>query len=155
MLENPQERIVTSNYKVNLNERWCDCGKFQAQRYPCSHVVATCTHVYIDCMLHMDNVYRLETISNVYRHEFQPIGHEDYWQEYNGPQLCPNLFLRRDLKRQPKSSHIHNKMDLREGCQPNHCRFCKNESHSRNKCSYKSDTSGRVCINDNVVNDFL
>ena len=29
-LENPQEEVVASNYKVNLNERWCDCEKFQA-----------------------------------------------------------------------------------------------------------------------------
>lgn len=141
-LENPQEGGVASTYKVNLNERWCDCGKFQAHRYPCSHVVAACAHIHVDCMLYIDSVYRLETINNVYRHEFQPIGNEGYWPEYNGPQLCPNPEMRRDPKGRPKSSRIRNEMDLRERGQPKRCGLCRNEGHNRKNCPYQVGTSG-------------
>lgn len=31
-------------YRVELDRSWCDCGKFQAFRMPCSHVLAACAH---------------------------------------------------------------------------------------------------------------
>ena len=29
-----------SQFKLDLRYRYCDCGKFQTDRYPCHHVIA-------------------------------------------------------------------------------------------------------------------
>ncbi|KAE8656976.1 hypothetical protein F3Y22_tig00116997pilonHSYRG00720 [Hibiscus syriacus] len=47
---------------VNLQERWCDCGFFQALKYPCSHVIAACSHSHLDYKNYVDPVYQLSQV---------------------------------------------------------------------------------------------
>jgi len=39
---NPREVRPVGKFVVRLDERWCDCGKFQKLHLPCSHVIAAC-----------------------------------------------------------------------------------------------------------------
>ena len=70
---------------VKLKDWWCDCGEFQALRFPCSHVIASCAYCNLDCNLFIDPVYRLDYLFKVYEHEFHPLGNEEYWPPYSGP----------------------------------------------------------------------
>ncbi|XLS86250.1 hypothetical protein HN51_036416, partial [Arachis hypogaea] len=56
------------NYQVLLNEGKCNCdyGYLQALHIPCRHRF-------------VHPMYRMDTIFNVYREKFRPIGHEDEW----------------------------------------------------------------------------
>jgi len=36
---NPREVRCVGKFVVRLDERWCDCGKFQKIHIPCSHVI--------------------------------------------------------------------------------------------------------------------
>ncbi|XP_029154676.1 uncharacterized protein [Arachis hypogaea] len=65
------------NYQVLLDEGKCDCGYFQALHIPCRHVLASCSHARLDWKRFVHLVYRMESVFNVYRSEFRPIGHED------------------------------------------------------------------------------
>ncbi|XP_029149635.1 uncharacterized protein [Arachis hypogaea] len=65
------------NYQVLLDEGKCDCGYFQALHISCRHVLAACSHARLDWKRFVHPVYRMESIFNVYRSEFRPIGHED------------------------------------------------------------------------------
>src|ERR1044072_9638413 len=40
--------LARQEYRVKLPSRWCDCGKFQAFRMSCSHVIESCAHVHQD-----------------------------------------------------------------------------------------------------------
>ncbi|KAH1254495.1 hypothetical protein GmHk_04G010934 [Glycine max] len=55
------------DFMVRLDERWCDCSKFQKLHKPYSHVVVACKHVHREYKNYMHLVYTLECFSNVYR----------------------------------------------------------------------------------------
>ncbi|KAL4366041.1 hypothetical protein AHAS_Ahas07G0166400 [Arachis hypogaea] len=48
-----------------------------ALRILCRHVPAACFHARLDWKLFVHFVYRMESVFNVYKSEFRPIGHED------------------------------------------------------------------------------
>ena len=56
---NPREVQPTKNFIVRLDQRWCDCGKFQKGTHVCLHVIASCKHAhheyrtYIDPCIHL------------------------------------------------------------------------------------------------------
>ena len=122
------------SYRVKLTNRWCDCGYFQALHYPCQHVLAACAYARLDWASLVDDVYRIQTVFNVYRMEFAAIGNEDYWPPYSGPRIRPNPELRRATEGRPVSTRIRNEMDAIEPGQPKRCGLCRQEGHTRRRC---------------------
>ena len=121
-------------YKVNLNDRTCDCGEFQAERLPCAHVFAACAKVSVDPSQFVDRIFRLETLMNIYNSGFHPIGDEAHWPAIVGPRIVPNPSMVRASGR-PKSSRIRNEMDWREGREePLRCGLCRQPGHNRGTC---------------------
>ena len=75
-------------YVVRLNRSWCDCGKFQVFRIPCSHVIAACAHTRQDAYNHLFDVYKAITVMNVYNESFSVLAMEEYWPPYEGDIVC-------------------------------------------------------------------
>ncbi|RYR34578.1 hypothetical protein Ahy_A10g049528 [Arachis hypogaea] len=73
----------------------------------------------------------MESIFNIYRVEFRPIGHEDDWQSYNRPCIRPKLRMMRMKKGQPVSSRNRNNMDDVEHTGEKRCRLCRQTGHTR------------------------
>ena len=46
---------------------------------------------------------------------FHPIFNEDEWSLYDGPTIVPHESMKRIGSGRPKSTHLHNEMDVREG----------------------------------------
>ncbi|KAF1892666.1 hypothetical protein Lal_00031938 [Lupinus albus] len=95
-------------YTIRLIQNWCDCGEFQSLTLPYSHAIATCASFNLDCGQFISRVYRLDNLLKVYRHEFQPIGNEEYWSPYSGPTFIPNPLMRRSRTGRQKTTRIHN-----------------------------------------------
>ncbi|PPS15830.1 hypothetical protein GOBAR_AA04752 [Gossypium barbadense] len=74
--DRPHECIIGGQYHIHLRNKTCDCGRFNALRYPCAHIIAACQNLRLDLMSYVDRVYKLETIYNVWRHVFSPIPDE-------------------------------------------------------------------------------
>ena len=130
-------------FVVNLHRRWCDCGQFQAFRYPCSHAQAACMHIHMDPFMFADPCYNLHNIANIYRNQFNTIPNKDYWPDDPiNEEWLPNPNLRWKLKGRPTSTRIHTNMDdadQREGgIQIKHCMLCRGPGHSQNKCPNRS-----------------
>ncbi|PPR85489.1 hypothetical protein GOBAR_AA35201 [Gossypium barbadense] len=70
------EGIIGGQYRVHLRNRICDCGRFDAFRYPCAHVIAACQNLCLDPMSYVDEVYKLETMYNMWRYVFPSIPDE-------------------------------------------------------------------------------
>ena len=119
------------SYKVRFVDSWYECGYFQALHYPCCHVLATCAYVWLDWGTFIDDVYRMQTVFNVYRMEFSAIENEDYWLEYSGSQIRPNSKLRRAIEGRPVSTRICNEMDAVEPRSSKWGGLCRQEGHSR------------------------
>ncbi|KAK5846385.1 hypothetical protein PVK06_002671 [Gossypium arboreum] len=110
----PYEGIIGGQYRVHLRNRTYDCGRFDALRYLYAHVIAACQNLRLDPMSYVDEVYKLETMYNVWRHVFPPIPDERKWPPVSlAPfKLLPNRELHHKPKGRPFSSRIRTNMDI-------------------------------------------
>ncbi|PPR88309.1 hypothetical protein GOBAR_AA32385 [Gossypium barbadense] len=133
----PQEGIIGGQYRVHLRNRTCDCGRFDALRYPCSHVIAACQNLRIDPMRYVDEMYRIQTMYNVWRHVFPPVPDERKWPPVSlAPfKLLPDRELRRKPKGRPCSTRVRTNMDIQETAnQQKLCGYCRNLGHTSRSC---------------------
>jgi len=133
--ENSRNRHSSRMFKVMLNLRRCDCGLFQALKYPCVHAIAACdeNRSYFE---YVDPIYRLDTILQTYVQEFHPVGGDEWWPEVQGQTVIPNYAMVR-TKGRPKSTRFRNEMDdARESTRELRCGLCREVGHNRNTCPY-------------------
>ncbi|PPS16326.1 hypothetical protein GOBAR_AA04244 [Gossypium barbadense] len=104
----PHEGIIGRQYRVHLRNITCDCGRFVALRYPCAYVIAACQNLHLDPMSYVDEVYKLETMYNVWRHVFPPVPNERKWPPVSLAlfKLLPDRELHRKPKGRPCSTRI-------------------------------------------------
>nr|XP_012567480.1 uncharacterized protein LOC105851313 [Cicer arietinum] len=94
----PKEGRPIGHFSINLPNKWCDCGKYQAKHMPCSHVIAACSSIKYDYWSLISEVYKVETVLKVYSEAFQPIPNEGYWPQYEGEVASPGCDLQLGLK---------------------------------------------------------
>ncbi|CAK8572608.1 unnamed protein product [Lathyrus sativus] len=61
---------LTDTFSVDLRNRWCDCGKFQAFHLPYSHIIATCSSIRQDYSIHIPEVFTVLNTFKVYKESF-------------------------------------------------------------------------------------
>ncbi|XP_058756744.1 uncharacterized protein LOC131629957 [Vicia villosa] len=66
------------DYKVNLRDLWCDCGKYQAYCVPCSHVIDACSVVRQDAYALLSDVYGVSNLFGVYSTSFLVLPLDEY-----------------------------------------------------------------------------
>ena len=57
---------------------------------PCSYVFAACKHTHHEYKAYIDLVYKLKSVSNVYRVLFGELCNKAYWSQCHEPPLYPN-----------------------------------------------------------------
>nr|KYP63775.1 hypothetical protein KK1_018357 [Cajanus cajan] len=120
-------------FNVFLTEKKCECGVFQAYRYPCSHAIAACAHVRIDSLTFVDAAYINEYIKAAYSSQWFPLGSDENIEPNNGPRILPDETMIR-AKGRPKSTRIRNEMDWTESQRRQRCGHCRRERHNRTNC---------------------
>ncbi|XP_045801383.1 uncharacterized protein LOC123895190 [Trifolium pratense] len=131
--EDPREGRPKDTFKVHLEEKWCDCGKFQALHLPCSHVIAACFHAHLDYQVYIDDVFKVANVCRVYENTFQVVQGQMYWPTYEGPKLFPRPDMKRVKKGRPKKNRIRTEMD-EFGKKERLCGLCRMPDHNRNNC---------------------
>ncbi|KAH1238725.1 hypothetical protein GmHk_08G023335 [Glycine max] len=63
---NPITQRGGQKWAVNLNGHYCQCGRYSALHYPCSHIIATCGYVSMNYYQYIDVVYTNEHILKAY-----------------------------------------------------------------------------------------
>ncbi|KAL4379622.1 hypothetical protein GQ457_02G020310 [Hibiscus cannabinus] len=134
----PLQGYDPTSYRVNLEEKWCDCGYFQALKSPCQHAIAAYNNCRRDYKSLVDLVYFLHSVCKVYEMEFPAIGSETEWHSnQTWPTILPDPQVHRDKSGRPNSTRIHNAMDMpqreRTG-QPKFCGHCRRPGHTIRKC---------------------
>ncbi|XP_058746218.1 uncharacterized protein LOC131619094 [Vicia villosa] len=127
------EGLPRQEYRVLLEERWCDCDKFQAFRMPCSHVIAACAHSHLDALALLSPIYKSETLLHVYNNGFAVVAKEDYWPAYEGEIVWHNDQMRRNKKGRPKSKRITTEMDELDKLERK-CGLCRQVGHNKKNC---------------------
>jgi len=121
---NLREVRLTGDFTIKLEERWCDCGKFQKLHMLCSHVVATCKHAHHEYINYIHPVCTLESVSNVCRWLFGELHNEAYWSPCHEPMISLDPEKKRSTKGYLVSSCIHTEMDIHDFGQRKWCSVC-------------------------------
>ena len=107
---NEREVRPTKNFRVGLEERWCDYDKFQKLHMSYSHVIVTCKHAHDEYRNYIHLVYTLESVSNVYKGLFGELCNKTYWSSCHEPIICHDPEKKRNSKGRFISFHIHTEM---------------------------------------------
>ncbi|XP_012472300.1 uncharacterized protein LOC105789474 [Gossypium raimondii] len=131
--------IPTRSYGVDLQNRRCECRRFDTLHYPCAHVMAACAKVNLNVEEYVDDVYTLECTLRVWENEFLVLPDLSTWEV---APMTFELILDRGLRRNPscrlQSSRIRNEMDIRKKSDGKRCGLCRLSGHSRNKCPHRN-----------------
>ncbi|CAI9272226.1 unnamed protein product [Lactuca saligna] len=119
---------------VNLEQKTCTCGKWEAFKYPCSHVLSACAKLSLNSWQYVDRCYSIEYYYATWASEFSPLPHEAYSPQSPFNELLPNLELLRNKKGRPRSTRLKNGMDIKEGRNVNLCGICRQPGHNRKRC---------------------
>ncbi|CAK8576976.1 unnamed protein product [Lathyrus sativus] len=92
---NQNDGRPTGTFSVDLRNRWCGCGKFQAFHVPYSHVIGTCSSIRQDYTIHISEVFTVLNVFKVYKESFLELPHEENWPKYEGFTLCHDDCMRR------------------------------------------------------------
>ncbi|KAL5186838.1 hypothetical protein HKD37_05G012608 [Glycine soja] len=108
---NPITQRGGKKWAVNLNGHYCQCGRYSALHYPCSHIIAACDYVSLNYYQYIDVAYTNEHILKAYSAQWWPLGNEaaippsnDAWTLISDPTTIR-------AKGRPKSTRIRNEMD--------------------------------------------
>ncbi|KAH1202790.1 hypothetical protein GmHk_17G049174 [Glycine max] len=132
---NPITQRGGQKWAVNLNGHHCQCGRYSALHYPCSHIIAACGYVSMNYYQYID-----VHILKAYSAQWWPLGNEaaippsdDAWT------LIPDPTTIR-AKGRPKSTRIRNEMDWVEPSEHRtKCSRCGAEGHNRRRCPMQSE----------------
>ncbi|RZB68636.1 hypothetical protein D0Y65_038417 [Glycine soja] len=137
---NPITQRGGQKWAVNLNDHYCQCGRYSALHYPCSHIIAACGYVSLNYYQYIDVVYTNEHMLKAYSAQWWPIGNEAAIPPSNDAWiLIPDPTTIR-AKGRPKSTRIRNEMDWVEPSEHRiKCSRCGAEGHNRRRCPMQSE----------------
>lgn len=134
------EGLPRQEYRVLLSDGWCDYGKFQAFRMPCSHVIAACSYAHEDALTILSPIYKAETLLGVYNNAFPVVAKEDYWPTFEGEIVWHNDQMRRNKKGRPNNTRITTEMDVHDKM-VRKCSICRMPGHNKNNCPNRGSGS--------------
>ena len=124
--------------RLNLHDQKCTCGKTLIYGFPCSHIIAACYHRCVDFWLFVQGYYTTQSYYDTWASLFHPIFNEDEWPLYDGTMIVPHESMKRIVSRRPKSTRLHNEMDVREGKTTITYGLCKQPGHNRRSCNNRN-----------------
>ena len=101
-------------------------------------VIAACQFRSVDFRSFFQGYYNTQSYYDTWATLFHPIFDEYEWPPYDGPTIVPYKSMKRTLRGHPKSTHLHNEMDVREGKTTITCGFCKQPGHNHRSCQNRN-----------------
>ena len=82
----------------------------------------------------MQGYYTTQSYYDTWAIFFHPIFNEDEWPLYDGPTIIASKSMKRIDSGHPKSTRLHNEMNVREGKTTITYGLCKQLGHNRMSC---------------------
>ena len=86
----------------------------------------------------MQGYYTTQSYYDTWTSLFHPIFNEDEWPFYDGPTIILPESMKRIGNGRPKSTRLHNEMDVRKGKTTITCGLYKQPSHNQWSCKNKN-----------------
>ena len=125
-------------HRLNLHDKKCTCGKTLIYEYLCSYIIATCQHRCIDFRLFVQGYYNTQSYYDIWANLFHPIYDEKEWPLFDGPTIVAPESMKRMGSGRPKSTRLHNEMDVKEGKTTITYGLCKQLGHNRRSCKNRN-----------------
>ena len=90
-----------------------------------SHIIVAYQHRCVDFRLFVQGYYNTQSYYDIWASLFHPIYDEDECALYDGPTIVEPKSMKRLGSGRPKSTRLHNEMDVRDGKTTIICRLCK------------------------------
>ncbi|KAI5662051.1 hypothetical protein M9H77_21374 [Catharanthus roseus] len=128
-------------YTLRMNNKSCNCGKWQAYTLPSSHALAVSRENDMRADTYVPYIYSRETYRRTYQSNFYSVGHKDFWRvaPYNLTFDPPNMNNERGRK---QGTRFRGKMDYRNLDSPTRCTRCSMPGHNRK--NYNNPGSSNV-----------
>ena len=124
--------------RLNLYDQKCTCGNPLIYGFPCSHIIATCKHRCVDFRLFVHGYYTIQLYYDTWVDLFHLIFNEDECSLYDDPMIVPYDPMKRIGSGRPKSTRLHNEINVREGKTTITCGLCKQLGHNRRSCDNRN-----------------
>jgi SWIM zinc finger len=126
-------------YEVTINGRLseCVCQVFQLTGIPCGHMLACYSDQWHKTDFHTlcHEWYLIDMYRNAYASSFIPVPDKRSWSILERSNVLPPALRRK--KGRPKSTRIHNSMDIREtedDTRKRKCSHCSQLGHYKKRC---------------------
>ena len=86
----------------------------------------------------MQGYYNTRSYYDTWANLFHPIYDEEEWHLYDGPTIVPPESMKRIGSGRPKSTQLHNEIDVREGKTTITCGLCKQLGQNRRSCKNRN-----------------
>ncbi|KAI3823140.1 hypothetical protein L1987_04572 [Smallanthus sonchifolius] len=128
-----------NDYIVQYKNKKCSCGKWQAERFPCSHAISICRHRGERPHDIVHRVYKNATYLQQYQSDFRPLPHPALWIDPGWRIIADESKIVTSRGRR-RARRIHNKMDVhyREESVARRCGICNETGHNRKRCPNRS-----------------
>ena len=125
-------------HRLNLHDKKCTYGKTLIYGFPCSHIIAACQYRCVDFLLFVQGYYTTQLYYDTWASLFHPMFNKDEWPLYDGPTVVPPESMKHIGSGRPKSTRLHNEIDVREGKTTIRCGLCKQPGHNRRSCKNRN-----------------
>ena len=125
-------------HQLNLHEKNCTCGKTLIYGFPCNHIIAACQHRCVDFWFFVQGYYTTQSYYDTWASLFHPIFNEDELPLYDGPTIISPEPMKRMGSERPKSTRLHNEMEVRERKKNIICGLCKQPGYNRRSCKNRN-----------------
>ena len=136
-----QER--ESQYIVDLNDRQCDCRRWNLIGIPRNHAISCCRHDRLapEDMVH--SCYSIYRYTMAYGHNIMPCRDQKSWQKMNGVEVKPPVYEkkvgrpRKCRRKQPHEVQGKSGPKMSKHGVIMHCRHCGSSTHNVKGCDLK------------------
>ena len=125
-------------HRLNLHGHKCSCGKTLIYGFPCSHIIATYQFRSVDFQSFVQGYYSTQLYYETWATLFHPIFDEYEWPPYGCPIIMPSKSMKHTSRGCPKSTCLHNEMDVRERKITITCGLCKQPGHNCRSCQIRN-----------------
>ncbi|XP_044416995.1 uncharacterized protein [Triticum aestivum] len=124
-----------NTYEVKMNEKTCDCRRWQLTAIPCSHAISCMRKERIKPETQIASFYTRERYMKAYENTVWPVRDKSFWEKTHGRDVGAPLYEkeagRKSNKRREHPSEKEEGTRLSKHGVKMHCSFCRDPNHKR------------------------
>lgn len=138
-----QVQVRDYQHIVDIENRSCDCRRWELTGIPCCHAISCLRHERIPPESMVANCYSVQAFIAAYGNNIWPCLDISKWEKVDGPEVAPPIYEKKvgrppkARKKQPQETQGKFGPKLSKHGVIMHCGWCKSTEHNVRKCEFK------------------